>query len=277
MAKLEALFWSCHLVGEVPVPPRGGLPEAVKKSHYLPVVADICKKIQDLTYEAVTQGTLPLCLGGDHSVAMGSMAGVARYFKERTPGNPSGPAPLGVIWIDAHADINTPASSSSGNIHGMPVSVILGQGFQELVHLGFPGAKVAAKHFVLIGLRDLDPKEKQICKDMGVHTYTMEDIDKKGMERVMEEALRWAGQDTEGIHLSVDMDSFDPMWMPAVSVPAPGGLTYREARLAMEMLSYSKKLVSMDFVELNPLQDTTGKSPNLAVELILSAFGKTIL
>jgi arginase len=209
-------------------------------------------------------------LGGDHSVAVGTVSGVSRYFRGRNQR-------AGLIWLDAHADMNTPESSPSGNVHGMPLACILGMGPPELAGLLGYSPKVAPRNAVIVGLRDVDQLEKPHVRESGVRAFTMRDIDERGLRSVMEEAIRLASDGTAGFHLSLDMDFVDPMDAPGVGTPVRGGATYREAHLAMEMLCDSGQVVSMEVVEVNPVIDHRNRTADLAVELVMSALGKRIL
>jgi len=215
-------------------------------------------------------GKLPLVLGGDHSVAVGTISGMSRHFAKRHQR-------LGVIWIDAHADMNTPSSSPSGNVHGMPLACLLGRGPKALTHLYDYAPKVDPANVALIGLRDVDLSEKSIVRRSGVRPFTMRDIDERGLRTVMEEAIHIASDGTEGIHVSLDMDAIDPAQAPGVGTPVRGGMTYREAHLAMEILSDTRRMVSMEVVEVNPVIDEANRTAQLAVELVMSALGKRIL
>jgi len=220
--------------------------------------------------EALERGRLPLVLGGDHSVAVGTMSGVAQHFRRQGRS-------IGLIWLDAHADMNTPGSSPSGNVHGMPLAAILGRGPAELVDLFGFHPKVSPAHAAIVGLRDVDQQERSNVRDSGVRAFTMRDIDERGLRTVMEEAIRAASDGTDGFHLSLDMDFVDPKDAPGVGTPVRGGATYREAHLAMEMICDSGKMVSMEVVEVNPVIDESNRTADLAVELIMSGMGKRIL
>jgi arginase len=219
---------------------------------------------------ALAAGSLPLVLGGDHSVAVGTVTGVARHFRARSER-------IGLIWLDAHADMNTPDSSPSGNVHGMPLACILGDGPDALVNLGGFRPKVDPRNTVIVGLRDVDFTEKPHVRDSGVRAFTMRDIDERGLRAVMEEALRIAGDGTAGIHCSLDMDFCDPADAPGVGTPVRGGATYREAHLAMEMICDSRRMVSLEVVEVNPVIDERNRTADFAVELVMSGLGKRIL
>ena len=256
--------------GDIAVPVRDALSTEIKEEKYLSTIADICVELADSCYESVMKGNIPLMIGGDHSVAIGSISGVAKKYKKKNED-------IGVIWVDAHGDINTPQSSESGNIHGMPVATLLGDGHSSLVNIAYDGPKLKAENVTLIALRDIDHIEKEMLKKSGVNYYTMRDIDEKGMSTVMKEAIEQTSKNTAGIHLSFDIDSIDPVFAPGVSTPVPGGLNFREAHLLLEMLAETDKMTSLDFVELNPFTDQGPTSAYLTVDLILSALGKSIV
>jgi arginase len=215
-------------------------------------------------------GVTPLVLGGDHSLAMGSAAGVATALAERGE-------QLGVIWLDAHGDINTPESSTSGNVHGMPVAHLVGWGDPRLSAIAVPPPAVRPEHLVMVGLRDLDPPERRHIHELGIAAYTMREIDERGLKSVMADAIAIAGRGTGGIHVSCDPDWIDPADAPGVGTPVRGGATFREAHLALEMVADSGRLISMDMVEINPVLDERNRTATLAVDLIVSAFGARIL
>lgn len=208
----------------------------------------------------------PLVLGGDHSIAMGTLAGTAKHCKN-----------LGVIWFDAHGDLNTEETSPSGNIHGMPLAASLGLGHPSLTGIGGYTKKVKPEHIVMIGIRSLDEGEKKLIKKLGINVYTMHEIDRLGMTRVMEEAIAYVSKGTDGVHLSVDLDGLDPSDAPGVGTPVIGGMTYRESHLAMEMLAEAKIITSAEFVEVNPILDEKNKTASVAVALIGSLFGEKLL
>lgn len=220
--------------------------------------------------KTLDENMLPLVLGGDHSIALGTVAGAAAHFQKEGKR-------IGVIWLDAHGDMNTPDSSPSGNIHGMPLAAIMGYGAPELVDLlGFK-PKAEPANIVIVGARDLDAQERKIVKKSGIHVFTMRDIDERGMREVMSDALKYAMDDTAGIAVSLDMDFVDPGDAPGVGTPVRGGVTYREAHLAMEMIADSEAMVSLEVVEINPIIDEHNRTALLGVELVLSALGKKIL
>jgi arginase len=250
---IEKIFDHGNLT--VPVP-ESHAAQAVKNAKYLPIILAVCDELSRLVEEAIRNGGTPIVLGGDHSIAIGTLAGVWRARK----------AQPGLIWIDAHGDINTPLTSPSGNVHGMPVSIAL-----EEHH-------ISVERTVLVGLRDVDAAERTRIKELGVRAFSMSEIDRIGMERVMEETLAIVGGDGAGsVHVSFDMDGIDPREAPGVGTSVPGGLTYREAHLAMEMVSLAGVLGSVEVTETNPILDEHNRTATLAVELILSALGKTIL
>jgi len=219
---------------------------------------------------ALERGKVPLTLGGDHSVAAGTVAGVAEFYRRQN-------ARVGLIWIDAHTDINTPDSSPSGNVHGMPLAALMGLWQSDLGNIYGFSPKVSPENCVLVGVRDIDAVEKENVRRAGIGVFTMRDIDERGMRTVMEEALRIAGRGTAGYHISLDMDWVDPEDAPGVGTPVRGGATYREAHLAMEIIADHGRMLSMEIVEVNPVIDEHNRTANLAVELALSAFGKKIL
>jgi arginase len=213
---------------------------------------------------------MPLVIGGDHSIAMGTVSAASKHFRTRKKR-------LGLLWIDAHPDMNTPQTSPSGNVHGMPLACLIGMGPHKLTHLLGFAPKVDPKNVALVGIRDVDALEKPHVKNSGVRAFTMRDIDERGMRTVMEEALEIASAGTEGFHVSLDMDAVDPQIGPGVGTPVRGGLSYREAHLAMEMIGDRGRMTSMDVVEVNPIFDEANRTALLAVELVMSAMGKRIL
>jgi arginase len=220
--------------------------------------------------KSLDEGYLPLVLGGDHSIAAGSISGAAAHFRKEKKN-------IGCIWLDAHSDMNTPETSPSGNVHGMPLSAVLGYGTEELHDLFGFKPKLEPQNVVLVGVRDLDAHEKKFIKKLGVKAFTMREIDERGMREVMSDALKYAMDDTDGIAISLDMDFVDPSDAPGVGTPVRGGVTYREAHLAMEMIADSEAMVSMEIVEINPVIDEHNRTALLAVELALSGLGKKIL
>jgi arginase len=269
-ARLEALGHVVEDGGNVPV----AIPEQKKEGHahakYLKEITSTCTKHADLVLKTLEAGKVPLALGGDHSVAVGTIAGVAEFYRRQKQ-------KIGLIWIDAHSDINTPESSPSGNVHGMPLAAIMGLWPSELANIYGFSPKIGPENCVLVGIRDVDAIEKENIRKAGVEVFTMRDIDERGMRAVMEEAVRMATRGTAGYHVSLDMDWVDPEDAPGVGTPVPGGATYREAHLAMEIMADDGHLLSFEIVEVNPVIDEHNRTAELAVELALSAFGKKIL
>ncbi len=268
--RLAALGYIVEDFGNVPVEQAEASPEGHPRAKYLPQIAASCERLATLVAEALARDSVPVVLGGDHSVAVGTVSGVARYYREQEQS-------VGLIWLDAHADMNTPDSSPSGNVHGMPLACIVAMGPRELTDLFGFRPKVAPRNAVIVGLRDVDQLEKPHVRESGVRAFTMRDIDERGLRSVMEEAIRLACDGTAGFHLSLDMDFVDPQHAPGVGTPVRGGVTYREAHLAMEMICDSGHMISMEVVEVNPVIDEVNRTADLAVELIMSGLGKRIL
>jgi arginase len=268
--RLKQLGRQVEDIGNVQVPQPEEQPYGEKRARYLDEISQACKGLADAVKKTLDEDMIPLILGGDHSIAVGTTAGAAAHFNKESKR-------VGVIWLDAHGDMNTPDSSPSGNVHGMPLAAIMGFGPPELTDLAGIKPMVEPRNVVLVGIRDLDAKERRLVKDSGVHIFTMRDIDERGMREVMSEALRFAGDDTAGIVVSLDMDFVDPSDAPGVGTPVRGGVTYREAHLALEMIADSKQMVSFEVVEVNPVIDLHNTTATLGVELILSGLGKKIL
>lgn len=266
--KIEQQGFEVTDIGDLQVPIREALHADVRNEKYLGPIHDICVELAEKTERAMERGAIPITLGGEHSIAIGSVSGILRHFEKKKQ-------EMGLIWVDAHADVNTPESSPSGNIHGMPLAVLLGRGHPSL--LAISPKKLRPQNTALIGIRNIDDEEKKILRESGIKYYTMRDIDEKGMFNVMREAIEHAANGTAGIHVSFDIDGIDPRYAPGVSTPVSGGLTLREAHLCLEMISESGKLCSMDLVELNPINDTNGQTASLVVDLILSGLGKSIV
>jgi arginase len=237
---------------------------------YLKEILEVCGSLRDRVGESLAAGAIPVVLGGDHSVAMGTIAGLARHHGKKKE-------KVGLVWFDAHADANTAETSPSGNIHGMPLAVALGLGAPSLVNLAGFSPMVDAQRAALVGIRDLDAAERGNVRASGVGAFTMRDIDERGMRTVMDEAIRRAGTGTAGIHVSFDLDAMDPDEAPGVGTPVAGGISYREAHLAMEMLADTGKVLSAEFVETNPILDHRNGTARLGVELLTSLLGKKIL
>lgn len=255
--------------GDIAVPTRETLGFG-RGLEYLPTITAVCQSVAERTAQVVRNRRIPLVLGGDHSVSAGSAAGVANALAERGER-------LGVIWLDAHADLNTPDSSESGNVHGMPLAHLLGHGDPATAAIATPGPAVRPEHAVVIGARDLDPAERRHIREFGVRVYTMREIDERGMRAVLLEAIALVSDGTQGIHVSLDLDFLDPREAPGVGTPVRGGATYREAHLAMETLWDTGRVVSMDLVEVNPVLDRENHTAELAVGLVASGFGLRIL
>jgi arginase len=268
--KLAALGYEVKDLGNVIVDQPESLPDGPTHARYLPQIAHTCARLAEMVEKAADDNRFPLVLGGDHSIAMGTVAGMSRHLGRLK-------SKLGLIWIDAHADMNTPESSPSGNIHGMPLACCIGSGPPELTHLAGFAPAVEPGSVVIVGLRSVDEIERLSVRDAGIHAFTMRDIDERGMLSVIQEAIRMASAGTAGFHLSIDMDAVDPSEAPGVGTPVPGGITYREAHLAMEIVCDSGQLTSLEIVEVNPVMDVANRTALLGVELALSAMGKRIL
>ncbi len=270
-ARLEALGHHVTDAGNIRVEVVETRVVGSRKARYLREIARTCTRTAEAVKKALDEGATPLVLGGDHSLAAGSVSGVAAHFRERGE-------KIGLLWFDAHSDINTPETSPSGNVHGMPLAALLGLGPEALCNIYHFAPKVAPENAVLIGVRDIDEAERENIRRAGMaEVYTMRDIDERGMRTVMEEALRAAGRGTSGYHVSLDMDWIDPEDAPGVGTPVRGGATYREAHLAMEIVADHGRMVSFEIVEVNPVIDEHNRTADLAVELACSAFGKKIL
>jgi arginase len=269
-ARLEALGHVVEDAGNVLVAIAEQKKEGDPHAKYLKEITATCSKHADLIVKTLEAGKVPITLGGDHSIAAGTVAGVGEFYRRQNQ-------KIGLIWIDAHTDLNTPDSSPSGNVHGMPLAAIMGLGPPELSNIFDFSPKVGAENCVLVGVRDIDAIEKENVRRAGIHVFTMRDIDERSMRTVMEEALRIAGRGTAGYHVSLDMDWVDPEDAPGVGTPVRGGATYREAHLAMEIIADHGRMLSFEIVEVNPVIDEHNQTADLAVELALSAFGKKIL
>ena len=257
---------------------RGDLPVKIPETQspgdprlkYLGEIMEVVSGLRDAVDRALEDGATPVILGGDHSVAMGTIAGLARHFQRRKE-------KIGLVWFDAHADANTAETSPSGNIHGMPLAAVLGLGAPSLVNLAGFSPMVDGARAALVGIRDVDQAERANVKASGIGAFTMRDIDERGMRTVMEQAIKRATAGTAGFHVSFDLDGMDPEHAPGVGTPAPGGLSYREAHLAMEMLADTGKVLSAELVEVNPVLDHQNVTARLGVELLTSLLGKKIL
>jgi arginase len=252
-----------------PIPEVKEIGDPQKK--YIREIARLCEKLYKTSLGVLEKGGLPLVLGGDHSLAAGSVAATADFMRRRDDGR------TGLIWVDAHGDMNTPASSSSGNVHGMPLASLLGPEPSELSRIGGFSPKVLPGNTVLIGIRNLDEREKEIVRGAGVRVFTMKDIDRAGIATIIEQALAFASDKTAGVHVSFDLDVCDPSIAPGVGTPVKGGLDYREAHMVMEIVADSGLLRGLDLVEVNPILDDRNMTAILGVELAASALGQKIL
>jgi len=269
----QAIAWLGYDVtdiGNVHVKPAEAIGATNPRAHYLPEIAAAAEELAGMVETALDEQALPVILGGDHSIAIGSVAGLASFHRKRN-------RKVGIIWLDAHADVNTPETSPSGNIHGMPLAALLGRGPKELTHVAGFAPKVLPEHTVIIGARSVDPGERELIKQQGLRVFTMSELDERGMADVAEEAIEIASRNTAGIHVTMDMDFIDPFYAPGVGTPERGGATYREGHLAMEKISDSGCVLSVELTEVNPVFDSANQTAKLAVELILSALGKKIL
>jgi arginase len=256
--------------GDLPAPSREVKGEGDKSKKYAREIARVCQRLYQMSLSAFEAGGLPLVLGGDHSLGAGSVAAAADQARRKD-------LPLGLIWIDAHGDMNTPSSSPSGNVHGMPLAALLGPEPTELSGIGGFSPKVRPEYTVLVGVRNLDDRERVLVRDSKVHVFTINDIDRMGIATVASTAVILASRDTGGLHVSFDMDVCDPSVAPGVGTPVSGGLNYREARLIMEIIADSGRLTSLDIVEVNPTLDLRNATAQVATELALSALGMKIL
>ena len=268
--RIASLGYVVEDLGNLYVDQAEASEEGDPRAKYLPQIAATCGRLAALVAETLERGSVPLVLGGDHSVAIGTVSGVSSYLRRRGE-------ETGLIWLDAHADMNTPESSPSGNVHGMPLACVVGIGPPELTGISGYRPTVAPGRAVIVGLRDVDKTEKPQVRESGVHAFTMRDIDERGLRAVMEEAIGLASDGVAGLHLSLDMDFVDPRDAPGVGTPVRGGVTYREAHLAMEMICDSGKMLSLEVVEVNPVIDEVNRTADLAVELLMSGLGKRIL
>ena len=268
--RLESLCQDIEDLGDMTIGQRedekeGGEP-ASEELRNLKAITKASAKLAETVDNIVASGAFPLVLGGDHSIAIGTLAGLVKHYQN-----------LGVIWYDAHADLNTKESSPSGNIHGMPLAISLGIGHEGLTSIYGKETKIKAENIVIIGARSLDDGEKELIRDKGIKVYTMHEIDRLGMTRVMEETIDYLRGRTDGVHLSLDLDALDPNDAPGVGTPVAGGISYRESHLAMEMLEESKLITSAEFVEVNPILDEKNRTAEAAVALMGSLFGEKLL
>jgi arginase len=257
--------------GDLPTPIPETQEQRDEHKKYIRDIAKVCQKLYQSALASLHEGALPIVLGGDHSLAAGSVAAAAEWAKQ------SKDLPIGLLWIDAHGDMNTPATSLSGNVHGMPLAALLGAEPAELSRIGTFSPKVQPAKTVLVGVRNLDDREKVAVRDSHVHVFTIKDIDRHGIASIVEQAVSLAGAETAGIHVSFDMDVCDPQIAPGVGTPVRGGLDYREAHMVMEIVADSGLLTSLDLVEVNPTLDVRNATAQLGTELALSALGMKIL
>ncbi len=257
---------------------KGNLPAAIPETEhqaddtqkYIQEIARVCRKLHATCLQSLEEGAVPLVLGGDHSLAAGSVAASAEFVRRTTS------KPLGLIWVDAHGDMNTPQTTTTGNVHGMPLAALLGPEPAALAGIG-GSPSVTPRHTVLLGIRNLDEVEKQRIRASGVHVFTMKDVDRDGIARVAERAIALASENTGGLHVSFDLDACDPMIAPGVGTPVKGGFNYREAHMIMELVADSQRLTALDLVEVNPTLDLRNATAEFGTELALSALGKRIL
>ncbi|MFM9012979.1 MAG: arginase [Gemmatimonadota bacterium] len=269
--RLVALGHDVEDAGNVPVPFREDAAKGAQRgARYLGAITEVCTAVAAATRDALAAGRTPVVLGGDHALAAGSVAGAAAHLAQRG-------RRLGLLWIDAHGDLNTPGTSRSGNVHGMPLAALLGHGDRALAGIAGAVPALRARDVALVGQRDLDVAERHHITKWGLATHTMRALDERGVRTVLEEAIATATRETDALWVSFDMDVIDPAEAPGVGTAVPGGMTYREAHLAMEMLADTGKLVGLDVVEVNPVLDEHNRTAEIAAELILSALGKRIL
>ncbi|MCF7620115.1 arginase [Bacillus sonorensis] len=269
--RLESLCDDIEDLGDITIGQRedekeGGQPASEEELRNLKAITSASVKLAQTVDKMVASGSFPLVLGGDHSIAIGTLAGLTKHYQN-----------LGVIWYDAHADVNTKETSPSGNIHGMPLAISMGIGHERLTGIYGDGAKVKPENIVIIGARSLDDGEKKLIRDRGIKVYTMHEIDRLGMTRIMEETIEYLRERTDGVHLSLDLDALDPNDAPGVGTPVAGGISYRESHLAMEMLEESNLITSAEFVEVNPILDEKNRTAETAVALMGSLFGEKLL
>ena len=265
--RLEALGHRVTDRGNIGVPPSETLQTGDPKLKYMEPILSVCQRLADQVAESTLQGSVTLVLGGDHAISLGSVSGAARGRN------------LGLIWLDAHGDFNTHETTPTGNIHGMPLAALCGIGHEHLVTLGGTAEstpKILPKNVAVVGARDLDTTERDLMRDAGIAVYSMEAVDRYGIGEVIRRAIDSASLGTDGIYVSLDLDVIDPMYAPGVGTPVAGGLTYREAHLAAEMLAETGRIVGLDLVEVNPILDRSNATADLAVELALSALGKRV-
>lgn len=268
--QLEALGHHVGPTFALTVPSQEMSAPGAANARYLTEIAQVCAQLADHVEASLEAGHFPIVLGGDHSVAIGTVSGLARYYRKRGKR-------IGVLWVDAHTDMNTPETTPSGNIHGMPLAVLLGHGPPELVSIAGAQPALDPRDVCVIGARDVDPTERAIVRETGVRVYTMSELDERGTAVCVNEALSRVTTGTAGVHLSFDLDGVDPQYAPGVGTAVPGGLSFRESHLICEKTAASGKLIGAEMVELNPVIDSENRTGKLAVWLLTSALGKTIL
>jgi arginase len=268
--KVAALGYDIEDLGNIAVVQRESVSEGPQRARYLSEITRTCQTLADIVEKTVAEGKFPLVLGGDHSIAVGTVSGLSHHYRKQDK-------KIGLIWIDAHADMNTPDTSPSGNVHGMPLACCIGLGPPELSGIDGFAPKIAPENVAIIALRSVDSDERTNIQRTGVRAYTMRDVDERGLRAVMQEAIEVVSNGTAGFHLSYDMDSVDPHEAPGVGTPVKGGLTYREAHLAMEVICDCDCMIGLEVVEVNPVIDEANRTAILATELVMSALGKRIL
>ncbi len=268
--RVEELGWLFEDRGNVPVLRPETHDPRNPRARFVGSIAHSCERLRNRVERLLDEGSFPLVIGGDHSIACGTIAGISAWHARKKK-------KIGLIWFDAHADMNTPETSPSGNVHGMPLASILGFGPDELTRLGERYPLVAPENAVLIGIRDVDPGEREIARESGIKVYSMRELDILGMDRVMKEAIGIVTRGTAGFHLSFDMDGLDPVEAPGVGTPVTAGVTQREGHLLLEHAAESGKLLGLEFTEINPILDERNRTAELAVALVLSGLGKRII
>jgi len=269
-AALRRMGYTVDREEDIPAPAMETGTEEDVKARFKPQILDVCTQLADRVVSILEAGDFPLVLGGDHSIAMGTFAGTSSYYRKQGQS-------VGLIWFDAHGDMNIPGVSPSGNIHGMPLAHLLGKGDEGLKNIQGFSPKVNPENVALIGIRDIDAGERKIINDSGIHAFTMREIDEHGMAAVSRRALEIVNDGTAGFHMSFDVDGCDPTVIPGSGTLVPGGVSFREAHLLMEYCADHGNLLSMEIVELNPFLDEGNISAERAMELLLSAMGKSIL
>jgi arginase len=263
--RLENINYQVDDIGDIVIGRAEKVHSSESNLKNLKSVAEASEVLANAVDEVITNGSFPLVLGGDHSIAIGTLAGVSKHYKN-----------LGVIWYDAHGDLNTADTSPSGNIHGMPLAASMGLGHPTLTQIAGYSPKVKPENIIIIGARSLDDGEKELIREKGIKVYTMHEIDRLGMTQVMEETIAYFKENTDGVHLSLDLDGLDPHDAPGVGTPVIGGISYRESHLAMEMLAEANIVTSAEFVEVNPILDEKNKTATVAVALMGSLLGEKL-